>query len=179
VRLARTGDPEAWGELVRRFDDMLRTVVRGHRLSGVGAADVLQTTWLRLAENLDRLKDPSRVGAWLATTARRECLRTRRRLARELPAENPPEPPHGGVAPADRRLVQADRDAALWAAVGRLSARDQRLLRMLVADPQPSYEEIGKALAMPIGSIGPTRGRALRRLRRGLELGEGLDNLAA
>jgi RNA polymerase sigma factor (sigma-70 family) len=179
VRLARTGDPEAWSEIVRRFEDMLRTVVQGHRLSRADAADVVQTTWLRLAENLDRLQDPSRVGAWLATTARRECLRTLRKLARELPAENLPEPRRGGVAPADRRLVQADRDAALWAAFARLSARDQRLLRMLVADPQPSYEEIGNALAMPIGSIGPTRGRALQRLRRGLELDEGLDDLAA
>jgi RNA polymerase sigma factor (sigma-70 family) len=158
---------------------MLRAVVHGHGLSGADAADVVQTTWLRLAENLDRLQDPARVGAWLATTARRECLRTLRQFARELPAENPPEPRRGGVAPADRRLVEADRDATLWAAFGRLSARDQRLLRMLVADPQPSYEEIGKALAMPIGSIGPTRGRALQRLRRGLELDEGLDDLAA
>jgi DNA-directed RNA polymerase specialized sigma24 family protein len=68
---------------------------------------------------------------------------------------------------------------ALWSAFVRLPARDQRLLRMLVADPQPSYEEIGTALAMPIGSIGPTRGRALRRLRRELELNEGLEDLAA
>jgi RNA polymerase sigma factor (sigma-70 family) len=179
VRLARTGDMEAWSEIVRRFEDLLRAVVRGYRLSGADAADVVQTTWLRLAENLDRLQDPSRVGAWLATTARRECLRTRRKLARELPAENPPEPRRGGLALVDGRLLQADRDAALWAAFGRLSLRDQRLLRMLLADPQPSYAEIGKALAMPIGSIGPTRGRAIQRLRRGLELNEGLDGLAA
>jgi DNA-directed RNA polymerase specialized sigma24 family protein len=79
----------------------------------------------------------------------------------------------------DCRLLQADRDVALWSAFVRLPARDQRLLRMLVADPQPSYEEIGTALAMPIGSIGPTRGRALRRLRRELELNEGLEDLAA
>jgi RNA polymerase sigma factor (sigma-70 family) len=179
VRLARTGDPGAWSEIVRRFEDMLRAVARGHRLSNADAADVVQTTWLRLAENLDRLQDPSRVGAWLATTARRECLRTVRQLARELPADHPPEPPHSGVAPVDRRLLQADRDAALWSAFGRLPRRDQKLLRMLVADPQPSYEEIGTTLAMPIGSIGPTRGRALQRLRRGLELNEGLDDLAA
>jgi RNA polymerase sigma factor (sigma-70 family) len=179
VRLARMGDPEAWAEIVRRFEDILRAVVRGHRLSSADAADVIQTTWLRLAENLDRLHDPSRVGAWLATTARRECLRTLRKLSRERPAENLPEPPHGGVAPVDRRLLQAERDAALWAAFARLSPRDQRLLRMLVADPQPSYEEIGKALAMPTGSIGPTRGRALQRLRCGLELNDNFDDLAA
>jgi RNA polymerase sigma factor (sigma-70 family) len=179
VRLARTGDPDAWSEIVRSFEDMLRAVVRGHRLSSADAADVVQTTWLRLAENIDRLQDPARVGAWLATTARRECLRIRRKLARELPAENPPEPRRGGVAPVDRRLLQADRNAALWSAFARLCPRDQRLLRMLTADPQPSYEQIGKALAMPIGSIGPTRGRALQRLRRRLELNEGLDGLAA
>jgi RNA polymerase sigma factor (sigma-70 family) len=179
VRLARMGDPEAWSEIVRRFEGVLRAVVRGHRLSHADAADVVQTTWLRLAENLDRLQDPSRVGAWLTTTARRECLRTLHKLARERPAENPPEPAHVGVAPVDRRVLQADRDAALWAAFARLSPRDQKLLRMLVADPQPSYEEIGKALAMPTGSIGPTRGRALQRLRRGLELNEDLDDVAA
>jgi RNA polymerase sigma factor (sigma-70 family) len=173
------GDPEAWAEIVRRFEDILRAVVRGHRLSSADAADVIQTTWLRLAENLDRLHDPSRVGAWLATTARRECLRTLRKLSRERPAENLPEPPHGGVAPFDRRLLQAERDTALWAAFARLSPRDQRLLRMLVADPQPSYEEIGTALAMPTGSIGPTRGRALQRLRCGLELNDDFDDLAA
>lgn len=179
VRLARGGDPDAWSEIVRSFEDMLRAVVGGHRLSSADAADVVQTTWLRLAENLDRLQDPSRVGAWLATTARRECLRTLRKSARERPAENPPEPARGGVAPVDGRLLQGDRDAALWAAFARLSPRDQRLLRMLVADPQPSYQEIGRALAMPIGSIGPTRRRALQRLRRRLELHEGLDGVAA
>ena len=179
VRLARTGDSHAWSQIVRRFEDMLRAVVGAHRLSSADAADVVQTTWLRLAENLDRLQDPSRVGAWLATTARRECLRTLRTMAREVPAEQPPEPHHRGVAPLDRELLRADRDAALWSAVARLPARDQRLLRMLVADPEPSYEAIGTALGMPIGSIGPTRGRALERLRRGLELNEGLDALAA
>jgi RNA polymerase sigma factor (sigma-70 family) len=179
VRLARMGDPEAWSEIVRRFEDMLRAVVRAHRLSSADGADVVQTTWMRLAENLDRLQDPSRVGAWLATTARRECLRTRRKLARERPAENLPEPCHGAVAPVERALLQADRDVSLWAAFARLSPRDQKLLRMLVADPQPSYEEIGKALAMRTGSIGPTRGRALQRLRRGLELNEDLDDVAA
>jgi RNA polymerase sigma factor (sigma-70 family) len=179
VRLARAGDPDAWSELVRTFQGLLRAVVASHRLSSADAADVVQTTWLRLAENLDRLQDPSRVGAWLATTARREAVRSLRRLARELPAEQPPEPPHRDASPVDRKLLQADRDAELWSAFARLPGRDQRLLRMLIADAEPSYEEIARALAMPIGSIGPTRGRALERLRRGLERSENVDDLAA
>jgi RNA polymerase sigma factor (sigma-70 family) len=168
VRLARAGDHEAWSELVRMFQGLLRAVVGGYRLSSADAADVVQTTWLRLAENLNRLQDPSRVGAWLVTTARRECVRTLRKSARELPAEDPPEPAQPEVSPVDRTLLEADRDAELWSAFARLPARDQRLLRLLIADAQPSYEEIARALAMPIGSIGPTRGRALDRLRRAL-----------
>jgi RNA polymerase sigma factor (sigma-70 family) len=179
VRLARTGDPEAWSKIVREFEGMLRAVARGHRLSKHDAEDVAQLTWLRLAENLHRLQDPSRVGAWLRTTAGRECLRILRGSARELPDEQPPEPTDRDVAAVDRKLLQADRDAALWSAFARLPAGDQALLRKLVADPQPSYEEIGMALAMPIGSIGPTRGRALERLRRELERSERLHDLAA
>ena len=179
VRLARAGDAAAWSELVRRFQGLLWAVVGGYRLSSADASDVLQTTWLRLAENLSRLHDPSRVGAWLATTARRECVRTLRKSARELPAEHPPEPPDRNVSPIDRTLLRADRDAELWSAFDRLSVRDQNLLRMLIADSQPSYEEIARTLAMPIGSIGPTRGRALARLRRALQLSEDLDDLAA
>lgn len=176
--MARRGDPEAWADIVQRFEGMLRAVVGAHRLSSADAADVIQTTWLRLAENIDRLQDPSRVGAWLATTARRECMRTLRNRARELPEEQP-EPPAREVTPIDRRLVLADRNTELWSAFARLPARDRTLLRLLVTEPQPSYEDIATALDMPIGSIGPTRGRALERLRRELARDDRLDDLAA
>lgn len=179
VRLVAIGDREAWNEIVEEFEGLLWAIARGHRLSDADAGDVAQTTWLRLAENLDRLQDPSRVGAWLATTARRECLRILRDSARELPDEEPPEPANFAMPPVDSDLLETERDAALWSAFGRLPARDQALLRMLVADPQPSYEEISVALEMPIGSIGPTRGRAFNRLRRELECSDMLVALAA
>ena len=87
------------------------------------------------------------------------------------------------IAPLGRELAIPLEASGPVGSFTRISARPlpagARSLSLLVEDPAPSYEEIGKALAMPIGSIGPTRGRALRRLRRGLELGEGLDNLAA
>jgi RNA polymerase sigma factor (sigma-70 family) len=139
----------------------------------------MQTTWLRLAENFNHLQDPSRVGPWLATTARRECLRTLRRRARELPDEQPPEPRDRDAAPIDRKLLLAERDAQLWSAFARLPACHQTLLRMVTADPQPSYEQIATALDMPLGSIGPTRGRALERLRRELQRSNSADGLAA
>ena len=127
--------------------------------------------WLRLVENLGRLQDPERVGAWLATTARRECLRTLRHSARQVPTEELPE--EGVDARLDAALLVEERDRALWQAFGGLSERCQALLRILVADPPPSYEDIGAALDMPIGSIGPTRQRCLERLR-GLAEGEGV-----
>jgi RNA polymerase sigma factor (sigma-70 family) len=179
VGRAARGDRVAFADLVEEFQGLLWAIARGHRLSEADAADVVQTTWLRLLQNLERIEDPSRVGAWLATTARRECLRKLRSCAREIPSEEPPEPSPGQAQPIDGRLLEAERDAALWSGFGRLGSRDQMLLRMLVADPQPSYEEIGAALDMPIGSIGPTRARALERLRRELERGEALFVQAA
>jgi RNA polymerase sigma factor (sigma-70 family) len=165
VRAAAGGDQAAWNRLVERFNGLVWSVARAHRLAGADASDVVQTTWLRLVENLDRLQDPERVGAWLATTARRECLRTLRLSARHVPTETELLPDPGTDAPLDAALLANERDRALWTAFGGLSERCQMLLRILVADPPPSYEEVGEVLDMPIGSIGPTRQRCLERLR--------------
>src|SRR3954464_5181182 len=163
VRAAAEGEQAAWNGLVERYNGLVWSVARAHRLSTADASDVVQTTWLRLVEHLGRLQDPERVGAWLATTARRECLRTLRHSARQVPTEEVPEV----VADAhvESALLVKERDRLLWQAFGGLSERCQTLLRILVADPPPSYEEIGAALDMPIGSIGPTRARCLERLR--------------
>jgi RNA polymerase sigma factor (sigma-70 family) len=165
VRDAAGGDQAAWNRLVERFNGLVWAVTRAHRLPGAEASDVVQTTWLRLVENLDRLQDPERVGAWLATTARRECLRSLRVSARVSPTETELLPDPGTDEPMGAALLAEERDRALWEAFGGLSERCQALLRLLVADPPPSYEDVGAALDMPIGSIGPTRQRCLERLR--------------
>jgi RNA polymerase sigma factor (sigma-70 family) len=161
---AATGDERAWNALVDEFGGLVWAVVRAHRLSEADGADVAQATWLALVEHLADLRDAERVGAWLATTARRECLRVLRAARRQVPtAEDFPEPVEDVEVAGEMMLEQ--RDAALWRAFDRLPARDQALLRLLVADPQPSYQEIAGALGMPVGSIGPTRARSLQRLR--------------
>jgi RNA polymerase sigma factor (sigma-70 family) len=163
---AGRGEPRAWRELVDEFSGLVWAIARAHRLSDADAADVTQATFARLVENLDRLRDPLRVGAWLATTARRECLAVLRHQSRMLPrGDDMPEEPDAGEPGHDAALIARERDEALWRAFERLSSRDRALLRMLIADPPPSYEEISAALGMPIGSIGPTRARALERLR--------------
>jgi RNA polymerase sigma factor (sigma-70 family) len=172
VRAAAAGDEHAWNALVAKFSGLLWAIARAHRLYHADAADVVQVTWLRLLEQLGRLRNPSRVGAWLATTARRECLRVLRHSERVMCLdENARERQSNELGPDDV-LLERERDGALWRGFTRLRTSDQELLRLLVVDPRPPYEEIAAVLDMPIGSIGPTRQRALKRLRHELD-GEG------
>lgn len=168
VEAAARGDQLTWTRLVERYSSMLWAIARAHRLSGVDAADVVQTSWLRLIEHLATIRNPEGVGAWLATTTRRECVRVLRQSASCQPSDTIETLVDARGRDVDTRLLGDDREADVLTAFARLGARDQALLRMLTADPAPSYEEIGAALGMPIGSIGPTRGRALARLRREL-----------
>jgi len=170
VAAAGNGDDPAWSALVDRFSGLVWATTRAHRLSTAEAADVSQTTWLRLVENLDRIQDPERVGAWLATTARRESLRQIRLRGRETLAADDSvfDVPSGD--PVETRVLARDRSAALRRALARIGERCQELLRMLVAEDTPSYDEISAALGMPVGAIGPTRARCLEKLRRCPEL---------
>jgi len=174
VRDASGGDSGAWSALVDRFAPLVWSVARSYRLSQQDAADVSQTTWLRLAEHIDRLREPERVGAWLATTAGRESLAVIRRRQRQVPLEEAAlnEVLDGDFSdqPADNMLRGAQSEE-LWRAFSALPVRSQLLLRLLFADPQPSYQEIATLTGMPIGSIGPTRARCLRELRELLENG--------
>jgi RNA polymerase sigma factor (sigma-70 family) len=174
VRHAAGGDRRAWDALVDEYGGLIWAITRSYRLSAPEAADVSQTTWLRLCENIDRLRDPGAVGAWLATTARRECLnqQSRGRAVDLVEDMNRLEADVVCDDPVDARLLQREREAAVRAALVRLPARPQQLLRMLMTDDPPSYEDVAAALDLPIGSIGPTRGRALRRLRQILESSE-------
>ena len=168
VRAAAAGDQSSWAALVREFDGMLWAVARAHRLGEADATDVVQATWLKLFEHLGRLHEPSRVGAWLVTTARRECLGVLRNARRNtLYGDEAPECEAPDPSP-DELLATAERDDALRRSFSRLRPSDQSLLRLLLAEPRPAYEEISAALGIPIGSIGPTRARALVRLRREL-----------
>jgi RNA polymerase sigma factor (sigma-70 family) len=172
VRAASKGDQRAWEGLIGRFGGLVWSVARAHGLSRADAADVSQTAWLRLVEHLHRLRDPERVGTWLAATTRHEALRTLRRAQRQLPVGDDAEldaelgrtgPP---VDSPEARALAAERSDLLWRAFAALPPRCQTLLRVLMADPPPSYQQVAVAMDMPIGSIGPTRGRCIDRLRQ-------------
>lgn len=173
VARARAGDSVAWEALVRRLANRVWAVIRAHRLSAADAEDVFQVTWMQLLAHLDDLRHPELVGAWLASTARHESLRVIRLSGRQVPSggEHELDVADTLAPPPDAKLLASERQAAVWAALPTLPFHCQQLLRTLMAEPPPTYEEISRALDMPIGSIGPTRGRCLEHLRRRLEGG--------
>jgi RNA polymerase sigma factor (sigma-70 family) len=174
VERARVGEERAWRSLVDQHTALLWKVARNHRLSDADAADVIQVTWLRCVQHLDTIRDPHLLPAWLITTCHRECLRTIRRRARDVPADvTDPAGPFARVAdtsidadPAEPVLAQ-ERAAVLNEAISRLPEHQQRVLGRLMqstGEHGRRYAEIAAALGMPQGSLGPTRQRALRRL---------------
>jgi RNA polymerase sigma factor (sigma-70 family) len=177
VTAAAEGDKAAWRQLVEHFSGLVWSVARGVGLDVAESSDVLQTTWLRLAEHLGRMKNPERVAPWLATTARREAQRVARASQRVVltsdqtllePHEVDEDSPERFAIEAEQADEDAKRDRMLWEAFRELSGRCQELLRLLVMQPTRSYVEIAAALDIRIGSIGPTRARCLQRLRENL-----------
>ena len=162
---ARTGDEDAWPELVRRYDGLIRAVVSQFSMNSADSGDAVQNTWLRLFERADTVREPEKLGAWLATTARREAFRHLRLHGRELASDEADLFEAPVDDPLEVALLTEERDTALWRAFSQLSDRCQTLLRLLVAEDEPSYEAISAALDMPIGSIGPTRQRGLKKVR--------------
>jgi RNA polymerase sigma factor (sigma-70 family) len=170
VLAARDGSRAAWEELVDRFTPLLWVVARGHRLSSEDAADAVQMTWLRCVERLDQIRDPDSIAAWLTTICRRECLGIVRRHARarsEPIADDAAMTDPLATDAADALIKQEERNI-LREMISRLPQRQRRVLLALF-DPNEGadsgYREIAQQLDLPVGSLGPTRQRALQRLR--------------
>lgn len=166
---AAGGSQPAWDALVDRYGRLVWSVVRGFRFDAATAADVSQTVWLRLVEHCDRIRDPERLPAWLATTARNEAIRASRRLARAVPTEFSVEVVDNAAPSVDERLLDNEQLQEVLGAFDEMSPKCQELLRLLCTDPPLDYEAVSDLLEMPIGSIGPTRSRCLDRLRRLME----------
>ncbi|HLK72747.1 MAG TPA: sigma-70 family RNA polymerase sigma factor [Streptosporangiaceae bacterium] len=167
VRGAAAGDLRSWERLVDQFARLIWSITADFKLSESDAADVAQTTWLRLLEHIDRIEYPDRVGSWLAATARNECLRSLAARKRVILAQD--DEALAGVVAAgpevDARILADERDQVVRDALSQLPRRSQRLLELLMADPPTSYAEISSEMGLPVGSIGPTRGRCLAQLR--------------
>ena len=169
VTRARSGDKQAWDALVERYASLIWSICRRHRLADADADDVGQSVWLQLVEHLDKVRDPAALPGWLATTTRRECARVLRAVrgphaaGYAVDAETVPD---DQAQMAEQQVLVSERHAALREAFTHLPPAYQRLISMLIADPPLPYAEISARLGIPVGSIGPTRGRCLDKLRR-------------
>ncbi|MGH3764602.1 MAG: RNA polymerase sigma factor [Pseudonocardiaceae bacterium] len=164
------GDLASWNDILRRYGNLVSATVQSFRLQEADALDAVQMTWLRLTQNAHRVRFPERLGAWLATTARRECLHILRQTKNspgliDMRAGTVPDPSAG----PEQRVIDADTTRILWQLVDELPPRRRVLLRTLFDDQPRSYADISLASGIPPGGIGPTRSRALRQLREWLD----------
>lgn len=162
----RGGDHAALDDLVRSLTPVLWHVVRSYGLDRDQAEDVVQSAWLTLVRRHESIADPQAVASWLTTTARREAWRVSRADARSSPvAEEVIETRIPYQQAVETEVVGADEQVRLWRCVRRLDPRCQRLLRIVAFAERPDYAGIAQELDMPVGSIGPTRGRCLSKLK--------------
>jgi RNA polymerase sigma factor (sigma-70 family) len=163
---ARAGREDALGQIVDELSPLLWQLARSAGLGQAEAEDVLQTVWMRLITHLDGIHDSTALTSWLATTTKREAWRVRAAARRQLPSDQDlfTELPDEGPG-SEEQVILDDERRALWVAIGQLSRRCQELLRIIAFAPRPDYAAVATALGMPVGSIGPTRGRCLAKLR--------------
>lgn len=169
VRGVLAGEDAAWSALVREYAPLVWSVARRHRLSRADAADASQNTWVAVALRLPTLRRPDRLAGWIATTARRECLKIHAAQGREVLADDVdvPEPIDGSPEAVVLRSV---RDRMLWEAFASLPGRCRQLLGLLAQAPELTYSQLSRALGINVNSIGQTRGRCLDLLRRRLAI---------
>ncbi|OLT39140.1 hypothetical protein BJF86_08875 [Serinicoccus sp. CNJ-927] len=164
----REGQDQALGELVDLASPLLWNVARAHGCDREAAEDVVQDVWIRLVDRAADIRESGAVLGWLVIAVKRESWRTAK-MARRTSYD-----PTGTVDPGETEpgpeaaAILTERQQVLWAAVQELSERCRQLLRIVAFCDRPDYDEISAALGMPRGSIGPTRGRCLDKLRRSL-----------
>jgi RNA polymerase sigma factor (sigma-70 family) len=169
VARARNGDKQAWDALVERYAPLIWSICRRHGLGDADTEDVGQNVWLKLVDQLETIRVPAALPGWLATTTRRECGRILRAAprARETGQMDDTQASADDHAPAaEEELLAAERHAALREAFADLPPCCQQLIALLTESSPPSYTQISARLGLPTGSIGPSRGRCLDKLRR-------------
>ena len=179
VARCRQGDSSAWQALVMRYQRLVYAIVRRMGDDEHAAADVFQTVFSRLLQHLPKLADPSRLQAWIVTTAKREALLQRRRAQRTVSMHRsgddgeaaPDWEPADDADGPEQQLDDLQQLHAVRLALDRMDERCRNLLGLLFsdADERVPYDEVARRLGLPVGSIGPTRARCLSKLRSLLE----------
>jgi RNA polymerase sigma factor (sigma-70 family) len=171
ITAAVAGNQRAWAALYERYAPLVSAVCRRYRLAPSDVDDVSQVVWMRLVQNLGRLREPRALPGWIVTTGKHEALRVLELRRRTEPADPMIDsrfdagPAAAGAAEVDENLHRYEQRQAVHDGLRQLRPEHRQLLLMLTADPQIPYQEISRRLGIPTGSIGPTRARCLRKLR--------------
>lgn len=177
---ARKGDEEAWEQIIARYQSLINGISRRHRLAPDDAHDVSQFVWMQLVNHIDNLRDTRALPGWISATTTHRCyeiLRTGKRSVSVDPlatglfdlikiTERKTE--SEGRCGVDDDLLRAEQRRAVREGLSELTDTQQELLLFLVADPPVPYSEISRRMNLPIGSIGPTRARLLKKLRKSM-----------
>ena len=165
---ARAGDQAAIGEIIERCTPMLRALARRYVANPAEVDDVLQDVWLTFVQNLDRIHEPAATRGWLVRVLTHTAWRAQRRAGRAVPTADVGERAavHDTEDAALRGVWRDELRDRLTPALRALRPADRRLVVLLASDRQPDYRTVSRLVRRPVGSIGPTRQRALERLRR-------------
>lgn len=163
----------AWSALVSRYSPKMYAVARSFSFDEATAEDLVQIAWLRLLEQPTQVRDPAALGQWLCMVVRNEARKKVTR-GREIPAEISFDMLVHDADTPDTGILRRERISALRLAFAHLGQECQQLLRLLLAEPPLSYDEIAAALGRARGSLGPTRRRCLEQLR--MRLPEGFES---
>jgi RNA polymerase sigma factor (sigma-70 family) len=177
---AQSGDEEAWLRLISRYQPLVDKIIRRHRLSPWDGEDVSQFVWMQLVGQAGRLREPRAVAGWIATTTAHRCCEVLRKQKRSItidPLDGPGMDSAGSAVVwgsgsehrgLDDNLLRAELREAVRRGLAELTADQQRLLLLVTAEPAVPYREISRRMGLPVGSIGPTRARLLKRLENAL-----------
>ena len=176
VARCRRNEAPAWAALVQRYQRLVYAVARRVGLDEHGAADVFQTVFTRLVQHLPRIQDPTRLQAWIVTTAKREAILQRQRGQRTVSMTQADDALEEAAdwdladdSPiAEEALADLQQLNQLRGALDRLDVRCRDLLLLLFRDEDDklSYDEVARRMGSTVGSIGPTRARCLDKLRK-------------
>ena len=176
----RKQDSRAWSQLVDRFQALVYSIARRHGLNSDDAEDVFLVTFQNLLRSIDRIESAAALPRWIAVSASRECLRINRIAGRNPDLESAgitlDEIVSSEESQAEDAAIEADQSRRLREALEMMDPRCRTLLQLLYFDEESSYADVGQALNMPVGAIGPTRSRCLEKLRGMLTKENFFDN---
>ena len=174
------GDRKAWNEIVDRYGRLVYSISRRNGLSDADCDDVFQDVFIILYRKLDTIRDRQHLSAWLIRTTHRECMRVAKRNGRYVGLD---QTVGSEADPAEEDVGALERQQLVRQALRRLGPPCQPLLMALFsscAGSPPNYDVIAAQLGIKRGSIGPTRARCFRKLRRILaDLGFEPDTIAS